>query len=264
MDNPYSSDNPIKPKKKMIIMIALLIGLVIPAAIINLIDLLTNTVQSKKEIEKKTGLSVFGEIGVKPEEDKGEILDVNSRSFVSEQVRMIRSNLAYLFEGDAEKKEGGRTIMITSSAPGEGKSFVTSNIAASLGLLDKRVVILGLDLRKPIIHTYLGVSNKKGVSNYLIGRANEEEIVQGTAYQNVFLIPSGPMPPNPSELLTKHKLSELIEVLRQTFDYILLDTPPTTLVTDALIMAPLADVCFYVVRFNKSPKNLLDKLKESK
>ena len=263
VDLPFTSDEPIKPKRKIVVLIGLLFGFIFPAAVINIKELMTYTVQSKKEVEKETGLSVFGEIGIKPKEEKGEILDVNSRSFVSEQFRMIRSNLSYLFAD--EKDDGrGKVLLITSSVAGEGKSFVTANIAASLGLLDKRVVILGLDLRKPKINEYLQVDNKKGITTYLSGRIEPEDLINPTKMENVFLIPAGPIPPNPSELISKDRLGELIEGLQETFDYIILDTPPTSLVTDAILMAPLADVCFYIIRQNKSPKALLPILKEIK
>ncbi|MGR3812131.1 GumC family protein [Jiulongibacter sp. NS-SX5] len=264
VDQPYTSNQPVKPKNKIVALMGLLLGLVIPAAYINGKELMTYTVQSKKEIEKETGLSVFGEIGIKPKEEKGEILNVNSRSFVSEQFRMIRSNLSYLFSD--EKKDGvlGKVISITSSVPGEGKSFVTGNIAASLGLLGKKVVILGLDLRKPMIHEYLSLKNKQGVTNYLAGKAEADELILATQISNVYMIPAGPIPPNPSELLAKPEMTELVNGLKKTFDYILLDTPPTSLVTDAVLLAPLSDVCFYVIRQNKSPKALLPKVKEIK
>lgn len=264
VDMPYTSDEPVKPKKKIVLLIGLLLGLVIPAGYLNAKDLMTYTVQTKKEIEKETGLSVFGEIGIKPKDEKGEILDVNSRSFVSEQFRMIRSNLAYLFSVNNQEEQMGRTILITSSTAGEGKSFVTANIAASLGLLDKKVVILGLDLRKPMINEYLQVTNKKGVTNFLAGKIDPEELIHGTEIKNVYLIPAGPIPPNPSELLAKPQMAELVNGLKKTFDYILLDTPPTSLVTDAILLAPLTDVCFYVIRQSKSPKALLPNVKEIK
>ncbi len=261
VDMPFTSGEPIKPKSKIVTLLGILLGLAIPASFVNLRELMTYTVQDKKEVEKETGLSVFGEIGIKPKEEKGEILNASSRSFVSEQFRMIRSNLSFLFAGQAEDGSG-KTILITSSVAGEGKSFIAANIAASLGLLDKRVVILGLDLRKPTIHTYLNVPGKKGITNYLVGKSEPEELIHSTDLENVFLIPAGPIPPNPSELLASEKLGGLINGLRRAFDYVLLDTPPTSLVADALVMAPFSDVCFYVVRQNKSPKSLLPGVKE--
>lgn len=260
IDMPFSTGGPIKPDRKNIFMIALLIGFVVPIAIISIKELLTNTVQSKKEIERKTGLKVFGEIGLKPKTEKGEIIDVKSRSFVSEQIRMIRSNMQYLL---SNTKEGvANTLLFTSSVGGEGKSFVTLNIAASLALLNKRVIVLGLDLRKPKINEYLSAENQMGISNFLIGKAKVVDIIQKTNFDHVFFIPSGPIPPNPSELISNHRLSELFEELKYSYDYILIDTPPLGLVTDATLLAPYADVCFYLIRHDKTPNVYLANIHE--
>jgi len=261
VDQPFSDGSPIKPNRKNIWLGALLAGLLIPVLIIYIKDLLTNTVQSKKEIEEKTGLSVFGEIGLKQKSD-GEIIDASSRSFLSEQIRMIRSNLQYLFPNSDESK--GKVLLFTSSTGGEGKSFVTLNIAASLGLLDKKIIILGLDLRKPKIHEYLSIKNNIGLSNYLIGKEKTDKIIQKTSLSNVDIIPSGPIPPNPSELIASKAMNDLILELRDKYDYILLDTAPIGLVTDASILAPLAQSTFYLIRHEKTPKQYLKNIKELK
>ena len=213
----------------------------------------------EKEIEDKTGLTVFGEIGQK-QKGEGEIVDGQSRSFLSEQIRMIRSNLQYLFT--QQTTAGGKVLLFTSSTGGEGKSFVTTNIGASLALLDKRVVILGLDLRKPKIHEYLNVPSQKGMSTYLIGKTTIGDILQATTLPNVYIIPSGPIPPNPSELIANGRLEKMLEKLRQEFDFVLLDTPPLGLVTDATLMAPLADVTFYLIRHEVTPKQYLQQIKQ--
>ncbi|WP_460946605.1 GumC family protein [Spirosoma daeguense] len=260
VDAPYSSEGPIRPDKNNIYLMALLLGLVIPIALIATKEALTNTVQSKKEIEKKTGLKVFGEVGLQTKVDKGEIIDIKSRNFVSEQIRMLRSNMRYLFLDTHDSI--GKSILITSSISGEGKSFMTLNIAASLALLGKKVVIIGMDLRKPKIHEHLQVSNKVGMSNYLIGQLGLADIIMSTYIDNLYIIPSGPVPPNPSELISKGRIKELITTLRQPFDYILIDTPPVGLVTDALLLESCTDVCFYLVRHEKTPKLNLSTIKE--
>jgi capsular exopolysaccharide synthesis family protein len=262
VDVPFSGGSPVSPKNKSVALVGLLLGLIIPVAAINIKDLLTNTVQSKKEIEAKTGLKVFGEIGKKETNDQSKILDLSSRSFVSEQVRMIRSNMQYLFANSTSEK--GKVILVTSSTAGEGKSFVTVNIAASLGLLDKKIIILELDLRKPNIKEYLNVPNKTGITNYLIGKADEKDIIHKTDIRNVFLSPSGPIPPNPSELIANGRLEGLLEALKHNFDYIFIDTPPVNLVTDAVLMAGMVDSCFYLIRHEKTPKQFLSNIKELK
>ena len=252
VDVPFSDEVPIRPEKFNVYLIALLLGLVVPVALITSKEALNNTVQSKKEIERKTGLRVFGEVGLQPKAEQGEIIDMKSRSFVSEQIRMLRSNMQYLF---LDAQEGvGKTVLITSSISGEGKSFMTINIASSLAMLGKKVVILGLDLRKPKVQDYLKVSNSVGMSNYLIGQLGIADIIHYTTVENLYIIPSGPVPPNPSELIAKGRIKELLATLKQPFDYIIMDTPPLGLVTDATLLAPYTDVCFYLIRHEKTPK----------
>ncbi|WP_035362254.1 GumC family protein [Dyadobacter alkalitolerans] len=260
VEPPYSVPGIVRPEKRKIYSYAIIIGLLIPIGLILVSESMKNTVQSKKEIERKTGLKVFGEISVMAHSGKGQVIDLSSRSLISEQIRMIRSNMQYLFL-DNNKLEG-KTLIITSSTAAEGKSFITLNIAAALAILDKKVLILGLDLRKPKVHEYMGVSNKVGLSNYLIGQAKEEDIIQSTSSDNLFIIPSGPIPPNPSELISKDSVAKLIASLRQTFDYIIIDTPPVTVVTDTILLAPLADATFYIVRHQETPKIHLNTIKD--
>lgn len=252
VDYPYASPGPIKPDRQRIYNYWLLVALAIPTVVIFLRDFLKTTVESKKEIEATTGLKVFGEISKVPSVQAEQIMNLNSRSFVSEQIRIIRSNMQYLF---TDVPTGlGRTILVTSSTAGEGKTFVALNTAASLALLDKKVIILGLDMRKPKVNDYLDADKKIGLSNYLIGQATEVQITHATAHENLYVAPSGPIPPNPSELLATERIDKLIAFYRTKFDYIVIDTPPVALVTDALLLAPLADTTFYIIRHEKTTK----------
>ena len=257
VDIPYASGGQISPNRQTIFLGAALIGLLIPIGFIMGKNVVTTTVQSKKEIERKSGLKVFGEVGINPKKE-GTIIDIRSKSFVSEQIRSIRSNLQYLVS--AMTHSGGRTVLITSSTGSEGKSFLTLNIAISLAALNRRVLILGMDLRKPKINQYLGISNKVGISDYLIGKVNADDIVQATSIDNVFIAPSGPIPPNPSELLASIRTRNIIDQFRLSYDFILLDTPPYSLVTDVSLLAPYSDVCFYLVRHEKTPKIYLNQI----
>lgn len=263
VDDPYSTARPVKPKKTIIYAIALLMGLIIPVSIINGKELIYNKIQSRKEIESISNLTIFGEISRKPKDLRDNILDLSNKSFIAEQFRILRTNLQYTGNSGGRNK----TILLTSSMSGEGKSFVSINLAASIALLDKKVVIVELDLRKPKISKYLGIPEDRGISNYLINQATEEEIIQPTKVnKNLFVIPCGPIPPNPAELISNGRIEVLINVLRQTFDYIILDTPPIGLVTDATILSPYTDVCFYLIRHEYTPKsylNLLADLKKS-
>ncbi|MFT4806177.1 MAG: tyrosine-protein kinase Etk/Wzc, partial [Psychroserpens sp.] len=207
-----------------------------------------------KELEQRTGLKVFGEISFQPASVNNQIIDLHSRSFISEQIRILRSNLQYVFT--TKEKDQGKVLIVTSSTSDEGKSFVALNLAHSLTLLGKNVVVVGMDLRKPKINEYLGIENKVGVSTYLIGKAGEIDIMQETKIPNLYITPSGPIPPNPSELIANGRLEHLINYYKKEreIDYIVIDTPPMTLVTDTSLLASYADVTFYVVRHGVTPK----------
>ncbi|WP_028524711.1 GumC family protein [Runella limosa] len=262
VDKPYSTPLPIKPNNRLIYLIALLVGVVVPAAVLNIRELLNNRVQSRKEIEVATGLSVFGEVSLKPKDLKTNILDPQSRSFITEQFRILRTNLQYI---TTENRDKGQAYLFTSSTSGEGKSFITLNLAMSLATLGKRVVILELDMRKPKLTKYLGLTREKGLSNYLAGAADAMDVAQKTDFEHLFLASCGPIPPNPAELLSNGKIETLLATYREYFDYILLDTPPVGLVTDSLILSPMVDACFYIVRHEVTVQkdlNILTDLKK--
>ena len=261
VDRPYSTPLPIKPNTKMIYLVALLLGIVLPAAVMNIRELLNDRVQSRKEIESETGLPVFGEIALKPKEIKTNLLDVQSRTFIAEQFRLLRTNLQYI---NPDNKHKGNVILLTSSTSGEGKSFITLNLAISIATLGKRVAVLELDMRKPKLTKYLGLTRDKGISNFLAGAADPMEIAKKTEIENLFLASCGPLPPNPAELLSNGKMETLLATYREYFDYILLDTPPVGLVTDALVLAPYIDTCFYIVRHEVTVKKDLTILSDLK
>lgn len=249
IDAPISTFNPVKPKKAMIWVGAGVMGFVIPVLLINILFLLNNTVQRREEIERVTHASILGEIG-QMKTEKGlpaseSIIKMTSRSAVAEQFRALRTNLQYLGDGTC------RVIMFTSSIGGEGKSFISINLAASLAYSDKRVLLIGLDLRKPTLHERLGLPNKYGASNCLIGQGSYFDYIQSTDVHPKFdVLTSGPIPPNPSELLSNGRLPLLIEELKQHYDYILIDSPPYGLVTDSALIAEHVDATLYIVRFN--------------
>lgn len=250
IDAPIASFNPIKPKRSLVWLVALAAGVAIPAFLINILFMLNNTVQRREEIEKVSHASILGEIGQMKGSHNGvpgdeSIIKMTSRSAVAEQFRALRTNLQYLGDGNC------RVIMLTSSIGGEGKSFVSINLAASLAYSDKRVLLIGLDLRKPTLHDRLGVPNRFGASNCLIGQGHYEDFIQSTGVHPKFdVLTSGPIPPNPSELLGNGKLPVLLQELREVYDYILIDSPPYGLVTDSALIADHADATLYLVRFN--------------
>jgi tyrosine-protein kinase Etk/Wzc len=257
IDAPITTFKPVKPKKLLVVAGAGLIGLMIPIFLINLLFLLNNTVQTREEIEQNTKVSVLGEVGQLKSEKEGfsdnSIIKMTSRSVVSEQFRALRTNLQYIGSGKSQ------VIMFTSSIGGEGKSFVSINLAASLAFSDKKVLLIGLDLRKPTLHERLSVRNQTGISNLLIGQGKPHDYIQKTAvHQNLDVLTSGPIPPNPSELISNGRLPELLEELRKEYDYILIDSPPYGLVTDSSIITNYVDATLYLVRFNYT---LIDHLK---
>ncbi|WP_247237858.1 tyrosine-protein kinase [Telluribacter sp. SYSU D00476] len=246
VDAPVASLAPIAPKRSIIWLGAFGAGVAIPLLLINLLFMLNNTIQTRDDIEQIGRVSILGEIGLLKKENNPEsIIKMASRSAVAEQFRALRTNLQYLGDGSC------RTIMLTSSIGGEGKSFVSINLAASLAYADKRVILLGMDLRKPSLQERLQVPNDRGVTNYLIGQSPLSELIQPTGVHPKFdVITCGPIPPNPSELLSNGRLPQLLAELREQYDYILIDCPPFGLVTDAALIAEYTDATLYLVRFN--------------
>ncbi len=260
LDAPKTAFLPVKPKRSVVWLGAGIAGIVVPLLLINLLFLLNNTVQRRDEIEDATRASVLGEIGLMAGTKGGgddTIIQMTSRSAVAEQFRALRTNLQYLGDGNC------RTLLFTSSIGGEGKSFVTVNLGASLAYADKKVVIVGLDLRKPTLHTRLSVGNSRGVTNYLIGQGEISDLVQPTAvHPNLDVLVSGPNPPNPSELISNGRLPKLIAELRAQYDYVLIDAPPLGLVTDAALIAEYTDAALYVVRHNYTLRDHLRRIAE--
>jgi capsular exopolysaccharide synthesis family protein len=256
IDKAESSDVPVSPKRKLIYLAAILGALSLGIAIIYIKDMLTRTIQDRSEIEKYAQIPVLGEV-VYDRSNSSIVILEGKRSFIAEQFRQLRTSLTYMGIDETNKK-----ILITSSMTGEGKSFIAVNLGVSLSLMNKKVALLEFDLRKPKLSEQFNVSRHTGLSTYLIGKADIEEIIKPTGINNLFLIPSGPIPPNPSELMSNGRLQELLTYLDTQFDYILIDTAPVNPVTDAFILSPLCDVTLYVVRHAYTPKIFLKKLEE--
>jgi len=252
-----ASYDPISPNKKSIYMMHLLIGLLVPVGIVALIELLKDKVNGRADIEKRTQAPILGEIG-HSDTDQTLVVAQNSRRFVAEQFRIIRSNLQYV----VGKKERP-VILVTSSFSGEGKSFVSTNIGAVMALTGKSTVIMEFDIRKPKIVAGLELKRKMGITNYIIGKASFEELilpVQGV--DNLFVIPCGPIPPNPAELLLDSKMDELMEEVRSRFEVVILDTAPVGLVSDATNLAKYADCTLYIVRQGHTFRNQIQLIEE--
>jgi len=237
------SDVPINPDKKKLYSMYLLLGLAIPIGIIALLELLRDKVRNRGDVEKYTQAPILGEIGHSNNEQTL-VVAMNNRHFIAEQFRIVRTNLQYI----VAKKEKP-VIMVTSSFSGEGKSFVSTNIAAVIALTGKKTVIMEFDIRKPKIVSGLDLKRKMGITNYIIGRASFDELlVKVDGVENLYVIPCGPIPPNPAELLLDPMLEDLMVEVRERFDVVIMDTAPVGLVSDALNLGRYADATLYIIR----------------
>lgn len=243
IDLAYPTSSPVKPNKRTIQLLAILLGLGLPALFIFVGEVLNDKVTTRFDIEKLTATPILGEIG---HSYAGEVLVVNktTRSMVAEQFRIIRSNLQYIL-GKTEKS----VILVTSSFSGEGKSFVTTNMGAVLALAGKRTVILEFDIRKPKVLSGLGIHKGQGITNFLVGKADLDTLIKQVPDQeNLFVLGCGPVPPNPAELLLGPKVEELFTWLRNNFDVVIVDTAPVGMVSDAMTLSKFADCTLYLVR----------------
>jgi tyrosine-protein kinase Etk/Wzc len=244
IDKALPTFNRVKPIPMRVYSIALLVGLILPIVIIYLLDLANEKVTTRADVLKVTDAPVMAEVG-HSEQENVLIFPQKSRGIVAEQFRILRSNLRFLL-GDKFDKA---VIMVTSSFSGEGKSFISTNLGATLAISGKKTVILEFDLRKPKIVSGLGMQRSQGLTNYLVGAISKEEmVVKVPQIDDLYVIPCGPVPPNPSEILLTHRIGELFEWLKEEFDMIVIDTAPVGLVSDALTLSQYADSTLYIIR----------------
>lgn len=253
---PMQAGGAIVPKTGRNYAIALIISLVVPFGLFILLEIVNNKIQSKEDIEKITKAPFIGGVGHKTSEDNKVVLK-NPKSMVAESFRSLRANLNYFTGG---KQKG--LFLVTSSISGEGKTFTTVNLATVFALSGKRTLIVGADLRRPKIFDDFNLENTTGLSTFLAGMHSYDAIVQKTSYENLDLISGGPVPPNPSELMLTTKMDELIERVKAAYDYVIIDTPPLSIVTDAFVLAKYVDHTVFVVRQNYTPKELLKTMDE--
>ncbi|MSP84751.1 MAG: polysaccharide biosynthesis tyrosine autokinase, partial [Flavobacteriaceae bacterium] len=249
---------PIAPKRSIIYLAALLIGLLIPFGIVYVIFLLDTKIHSKQDFDRLApDIPVVAEIPFIEEANR--IITMNDRSVLAESFRILRTNINYLIP---IKKEGECPVIYTgSSIKGEGKTFVSLNLAITLSSMDKKVLLLGADLRNPQLHKYLKLNkNRIGLSNYLYDTTTDwKNLINEKVFDNDFLsiVFAGSVPPNPAELLSNGRFEELLNILKKQYDYIVVDTAPTILVTDTLLISQLADITVYVTRADHTDKKLL-------
>lgn len=243
----------IGPNNKLNYVMAIIFGLGLPLIYIFFIVLLDNKINTPEDIERLTQIPLIGVVGKSKRGDKA-ILEQPS-SLISESFRNIRTSLQFVFRN--KNIEGSKTILVTSSVSGEGKTFTAINMASVLALSGKKTVLLGLDLRRPKIHKTFDVDKEKGISNFISGNLPYSELIQSSSYTNLDIITSGTIPPNPSELLIGEQMDNFMQKLKQDYDFIILDTPPIGLVSDALNIINYADATIYLIRQHYTKKGML-------
>ncbi|WP_304522716.1 GumC family protein [Bacteroides acidifaciens] len=263
IDEAQAEGAPISPKRMTIYLAALVFGIGIPVGIIYLIGLTKFKIEGCADVEKLTLLPIVGDIPLADEKAGSIAVFENQNNLMSETFRNVRTNLQFMLEN------GKNVILVTSTISGEGKSFISANLAISLSLLGKKVVIVGLDIRKPGLNKVFNISKKEhGITQFLTNPAiNLMDLVQPSDInKNLYILPGGTVPPNPTELLARDGLEKAVETLKKNFDYVILDTAPVGLVTDTLLIGRVADLSVYVCRADYTRKaefTLINELAEN-
>ncbi len=257
VEKAYVSYKPIKPNRRSIQLMAILIGLAIPALFVFVNEMLNDKVTTRYDVEKITSAPILGEIG-HSYSDTVMLVGKTNRSMVAEQFRIIRSNLQYVV-GKTEKF----VLLITSSYSGEGKSFISTNVGGVMALAGRKTIILEFDIRKPKLISGLNMPKGPGITNFLIGNSALPDLIKPVPGQeNLYVLPCGPIPPNPSELLLDDKVDELFDWLKKEFDVVVIDTAPVGMVSDAQTLSKYADATLYIVRQGHTFKKQITLIEE--
>lgn len=255
IDVAYGSNIPVSPKRKIIYLAGLIVGLIIPFGIIYILDLLDTKVHNKQDVESELSVPFLGDIP-KSESKEKIIIGNDVRSSSAEAFRLIRTNLDFML---ASNRKQSKSIFVTSTTSGEGKSFISINIAATLALSGQKVLLMGMDLRAPKVTEYLGIPDRKGITNYITDEdmTLDELIFTIPQVKGLDIISSGVIPPNPAELLMTKRVENLFTIVKQEYDIVIVDTAPVNLVTDTLLIGKHADMFMYVIRANYLDRRLL-------
>jgi capsular exopolysaccharide synthesis family protein len=246
LENGFSY-GPISPVAKNYYLMGLLCGLIAFLLLVQIREPLNNKILFRTEIENKTKVPVVAEI-IQTTQKNNIAISEGKRTVIAEQFRALRTNLSFM-----GLNEQNKTILVTSSISGEGKSFVATNLALSITLTGKKVALLEMDLRKPKLSRELHVKRDPGISGYLIGKSTLDEIIKPTAFPNLFLVTAGPIPPNPTELIGRPTFAKMMEEIKERFDYVIIDSAPIGPVTDSQLLNPYANITAFVVRHDVTP-----------
>ena len=267
VDEALADAIPVSPKGKMSYLVALILGIALPVVVIYIIELLKYKIEGRADVEKITSLPIVGDVPLSEDKGKEESIVVheNQNDLMAETFRNVRTNVLYMMRSDE------KVILVTSTTTGEGKTFIASNLAVSLALLGKKIVIVGLDIRKPSLNKAFNLSHREqGISQFLANPEHTDlmSLVQVSRINaNLSILPGWPIPPNPTELVARESLPQAIDILKKHFDYIILDTAPIGMVTDTQLISRVANASIYVCRADythKADYTLINELSEQK
>lgn len=257
IERARSSGSPVFPRRQLVLLASILLGMFVPIVFVSVLSFFQNTIDSEATLKDLTNIPVVGKIAHNKSKEKI-ITGHGHRSAISEMFRSLRTNLNYINIGKDKQ-----VMLITSTISGEGKSITALNLGLTIALSGKKIVLVDMDLRKPRVAEYLGKSNTYGVTNFLTGQNNLDEITSAYSENEHFsYITSGPIPPNPSELIMSEKMKTFIEALKKEYDYIILDAPPIGIVADALLFRDYITNTLLVVRHKYTKKEMVKFLNE--
>lgn len=241
----------ISPKPNLVYVTAFSLGIFIPLILLFILIMLNPKIQFRNELEYLTEIPIVGEI-MFDKQKRNIVVGLKDRSLISESLRTIRTKLSHI---KGVSNSSCKTILVSSSIPGEGKTFLSVNLGISYSLTGKKVLLVGGDMRKPTLHRPFKLQSRKGLSSFLSGASDIETVIFPTEFDNLFIIPSGVIPPNPTELFESETMSNLMAELKSRFDVVIVDSPPLGLVSDAELLAKYCDISLFVVRQNRTFKD---------
>ena len=256
----HTGEQPVAPRKMLILVGAFILGLIIPGIIIYLRRSLFPRFSDQEELERATKIPVLGEISIADKSSTNDqiVVGENVSTPIAELFRLLRNNISFATHNNT----GCQVILLTSSVSGEGKTFVATNLALTYAIAGKKVLVIGADIRRPVLAKRFGLDNRRGLTTYLSGQEKDVDslLVKSDICPNLYILPAGPVPPNPNELLMSNNMEHIIELLRQKFDYVIIDTAPIGIISDSFLIVRYSDLQLFVTRANYSSRHCLSTL----